>query len=441
MLRPIQRRTGSWFAAYKPGLRSRATLALHAKGVLIGASQGIPLAVPATLHLSGRGALSQGIPLKGPATLQFRARGALTGASSAFHINGCGHVASAARATLSFTKNLVGRGRVVLSGSSAGPISAPIGAWAKPDRRGVWLLIVRADPRVLALDARVNGDPLGTPWTIENQGPPAILSTPLSTDDTVSQVLTVTLRQTAMDRHGPAVTVRAMRPAAVNPGAGLIPPTKVNAVLMRQNTADYADLCRVQWDWGDAAPGLVEITARIRPTSQAFNLAITDHPDFMVEGLAQRIKSKRPTESVYFGVARYERGQSGAVAYAAPITLQLDVGLPAVTATPDEVAGTAVIWMPDQFSAWLAGINPSAEAIWQTAAHRIKWIVAKGGRVVLDDFGTFAAIWRPARTRIDPVTGRVIQIPAQRAGSFTPSPGFDRGTQLGRLVRDVEVSA
>jgi len=59
---------------------------------------------------------------------------------------------------------------------------------------------------------------------------------------------------------------------------------------------------------------------------------------------------------------------------------------------------------------------------------------------MLDDFGTFAAIWRPARTRIDPVTKTVIQIPAQRGATFEPSPGFHRGTQLGRLIRDVEVS-
>jgi hypothetical protein len=53
---------------------------------------------------------------------------------------------------------------------------------------------------------------------------------------------------------------------------------------------------------------------------------------------------------------------------------------------------------------------------------RIKDVIRKGGTVKLDDLGTFAATW--------PQSGRSV--------TFTPSPGFKVGTQIGKPLTDAQ---
>jgi len=127
---------------------------------------------------------------------------------------------------------------------------------------------------------------------------------------------------------------------------------------------------------------------------------------------------------------------------------------------PDTLAGTAVrlsfplaleYWsyafaFRDQVQALVLAALGALPANSQQLIHttinklflRIKDIVRQGGRVQLDDVGTFSARWTKPRTLRDSYTGAETLLPAERLPAFVPTLGYKLGTREGRLLSDSE---
>lgn len=61
-----------------------------------------------------------------------------------------------------------------------------------------------------------------------------------------------------------------------------------------------------------------------------------------------------------------------------------------------------------------------------SVVEKITETVAKGENVKLVDFGTFKPSPRKATTKVHPVTGKSIDVPAKVVPSFSPGKGFNK---------------
>jgi nucleoid DNA-binding protein len=134
------------------------------------------------------------------------------------------------------------------------------------------------------------------------------------------------------------------------------------------------------------------------------------------------IKANKNAEPVYFGVARHLNGQSGPELFTPPISI--NCGIKEAPTAPTALYSTPQLAIEASINN-ATGISPSTiHEVLRTALTRIKWVIARGGLVDLDQFGQFKAVWSSPITRIDPITGKVTQTPSQRTVRFTFKSDF-----------------
>ena len=253
-------------------------------------------------------------------------------------------------------------------------------------------------------------------------------------------------------RQSPRASVVVDIPS--NTAYQLSPPKRAVATQVRDWTAEYRDMTRIAWDWGDDDAGLVAINAYIRP-EYALNktkrelknvfLGVIDSRDtssYLVESIGPKINWNGPTR-VYFGVARYLNGVRSAELISNPIYISANVNESTSTEeyNPDVVDGTVENLSQNDLAHWLSvqmSIDfVSIDGIIIDAFKRIKDVVAKGGSVTIDDFGKFEAYWSKPLVRVDRVTGTSTTTTAQRNARFVPSKALILGTQRGMLLSNV----
>ena len=90
----------------------------------------------------------------------------------------------------------------------------------------------------------------------------------------------------------------------------------------------------------------------------------------------------------------------------------------------------------------LGSLPTEGQSIVSTAVDRLllkmKDIIAKGGSVLLQDFGILTAKWTKERIGRNPYTGEPVVIPPYRNLGFTPSIGFKTGVKNGSVMTDAQ---
>lgn len=296
------------------------------------------------------------------------------------------------------------------------------------------LAMVTAHPAVVRLAWAWNGAPLTAvvgELLNPNQGMPLILKIPgfVSPNDPITNVITVQAWQEANGR----TSARATATIEIKPTASgfLKPPKSATAIQIRNWTINARDLTRIEWDWGDDEPAMVEVSAYVRPVTvtntrqiKTIRLAVMDSTTrfLLAESIGIKIfKLNRNSEPVYFGVARYLNGQSGPELFTSPILINCGVEEAQAPPVQNNTPQTVI----EQNISQATGMSQSQiNEILQTALNRIKWVIARGGLVDLEQFGQFSAVWSTPITRIDPITGKVTQTPSHRTARFSFNSAF-----------------
>ncbi len=219
-----------------------------------------------------------------------------------------------------------------------------------------------------------------------------------------------------------------------------------------------SDLTRIDW----RHTGAVQIMAKVPVAnekaagfhSSIVTLGYADHDEttFAAEAVGLLIGWRNGLlHEVLFGVASIHHGQFGPVTWAnAPVNIREILHRPAgPPLTPDEQAGTARVLrldgMKDEIGqaifaeqGWTYPGYPGSSAadtkrrdIVNTtidkALRKIKDLIRRGGRVILDDLGRFEARWNETRT--------------VRSVGFVASPGFIAGAKAGYPLTDAQAKA
>ena len=219
-----------------------------------------------------------------------------------------------------------------------------------------------------------------------------------------------------------------------------------------------SDLTRIDW----RHTGAVQIMAKVPVANEKtagfhqsiVTLGYADHDEtrFVAEAVGLLIGWRNGLlHEVLFGVASIHHGQFGPVTWAnAPVNIREILHRPAgPPLTPDEQAGTARVlrldWMKDEVgktifaeNGWIYPGYPGSSAAdtqrrdivnttLDKALRKIKDLIRRGGRVMLDDLGRFEARWNETRT--------------VRSVGFAPSPGFIAGTRAGYPLTDAQAKA
>ena len=195
-----------------------------------------------------------------------------------------------------------------------------------------------------------------------------------------------------------------------------------------------------------------EKTAGFHQSIVTLGYADHDETTFVAEAIGLLIGWRNGLlHEVLFGVASIHHGQFGPVTWAnAPVHIREILHRPAgPPLTPDEAAGTARVLrldgMKDEIgqaifaeNGWTYPGYPGSSAadtkrrnIVNTSIdktlRKIKDLIRRGGRVILDDLGRFEARWNETRT--------------VRSVAFVPSPGFIAGTRAGYPLTDAQAKA
>ena len=318
---------------------------------------------------------------------------------------------------------------------------------------------VYAHPAVLRLAWALDDAPLqDIPNVVlnSNAGQPLILDIPgfQAPVDPVLHRCTIQAWQAAGERTSPRANVVVdLKPTK---STALKPPKTVTATQVRDWTPYYRDLTRIEWDWGDETPGMVEVFAYIRPVGSRnrskrelknISLGVVDANtrQFMAESIGIKINRSGATR-VYFGVARYLNGERSPELISNEVYISASVNEDVTTPVynPDLESGTVKTWTQTQLVNVISqqsGITTTTvQQILNAALLKIKDVVAKGGSVAIEDVGTFYVLWSDPIVRVDRVTGKTTTTPAQRNARFVPSPGFKLGTQRGSVLNDDDVT-
>ena len=219
-----------------------------------------------------------------------------------------------------------------------------------------------------------------------------------------------------------------------------------------------SDLTRIDW----RHTGAVQIMAKVPVANEKtagfhqsiVTLGYADHDEttFVAEAVGLLIGWRNGLlHEVLFGVASIHHGQFGPVTWAnAPVHIREILHRPAgQPLTPDEQAGTARIlnvaglkndigqaifaengWTYPGYPGSSAADTKRRDIVNTTLdklLRKIKDLIRRGGRVILDDLGRFEARWNETRT--------------VRSVGFAPSPGFIAGTRAGYPLTDAQAKA
>ena len=219
-----------------------------------------------------------------------------------------------------------------------------------------------------------------------------------------------------------------------------------------------SDLTRIDW----RHTGAVQIMAKVPVANEKtagfhqsiVTLGYADHDEttFVAEAVGLLIGWRNGLlHEVLFGVASIHHGQFGPVTWAnAPVHIREILHRPAgQPLTPDEQAGTARIlnvaglkndigqaifaengWTYPGYPGSSAADTKRRDIVNTTLdklLRKIKDLIRRGGRVILDDLGRFEARWNETRT--------------VRSVAFVPSPGFIAGTRAGYPLTDAQAKA
>jgi hypothetical protein len=308
----------------------------------------------------------------------------------------------------------------------------------------VWFF---GDPSHCQVALQVDDNPEIIPprvWTNPGEYSPAIvrIDSAAIPDDHQTHRLTLAVWQSAGALSSPRATKVLLAKTASSRSADC--PEWCGAELIRQSTATLGELSKVSW----RHDGAVQIVAKYRqqnPNNPSIYVDKTatvgygahDQSSCYVDDVSLKIgESYGQTRRVTFGVAGLHNGQFG------PVTWALQPLMVIGRAEPDEVIapspdaatrttlheGSLLVAVEAALRAQMAtppaALGDIVMFTYRKLRDRVKGIVAKGGSVELQDFGTFAASWNRAQT--------------VRGIGFTPSPGFKAGTRAGRVMTDQE---
>lgn len=234
-------------------------------------------------------------------------------------------------------------------------------------------------------------------------------------------------------------------------------PVSLTATLLRDRVDTVPDVVKLEWQRAASNPGTGLVI-------YAYDYLDARHTVYTSNG--------SETEARIENVSRFivqDAGPAVARAYRFAIvstnissksdevlsgSLNITSKVKAVEApTPDEVAGTAreltyATFKAEVYSDVLTALGTlpaEGQSIVNSTLDRLilklKDVVAKGGSIILDDFGVFAAKWTKDRLARNPATGEPVLVPAYRSQSFTPSLGFKLGTKTGTLLTDAQAKA
>lgn len=458
----------NFFSGYLQDLRITQNIARYTEN-FIPPSAILPNPAPLVKIFGGRGqvqVVARGA-LSGATTLvffqslaRFRvvARGVLSGISCVvLPVSAYGVVKIVARSGLSRSIPLGGRAKTALQIRTNGPVIAPR---LRGQRLNEQLIAsVYGHPAVIRLAWALDDAPLqDLPNVVLNPsaGQPLILDIPgfQAPQDGVLHRVTIQAWQAVGERTSSRANVVVdLKPTKAT---ALKPPKTVTATQVRDWTPYYRDLTRIEWDWGDEEPGLVEVFAYIRPVGSQnrskrelknISLGVVDANtrQFMAESIGIKINWSGATR-VYFGVARYLNGERSPELISNEVYISASVNEDVTTPVynPDLESGTVKTWTQAQLVNVISqqsGITTTTiQQILNAALLKIKDVVAKGGSVAIEDVGTFDVLWSDPIVRVDRVTGKTTTTPAQRNARFVPSPGFKLGTQRGSVLNDDDVT-
>lgn len=241
-------------------------------------------------------------------------------------------------------------------------------------------------------------------------------------------------------------------------------PKSVSVHVIRDRSDVVPDRIQLTWELETSNPGdMVELYAidafgKRHLLGEESDNAVTS---MTVEDVSRFYSIPRPpaVQTPYrFGVlAKNRSSTSNLVLTAAPVLLTCKIRS-TDPLSPDEIAGTAetvthlgfmtkasaaayALTTPgitvEQKAALSSLIGYATEVIFDT----IKGIVAKGGSITIDDFGTFKAKWHPDHYRFNVLTGDSVLIPAARQQAFMASKGYKVGTMKGQVITDLQAKA
>lgn len=232
-------------------------------------------------------------------------------------------------------------------------------------------------------------------------------------------------------------------------------PTSLTVQLLRDRVDTIPDVVKVDWVKNAVSPGTgIEIFCTDY-LGKKHSLYTSNGPELTcrVENVSrfvvQEVGPAVPRPYVFSIVANNISANSSPTTAAAALNITSKLK-PVDPPTPDEVAGTAVevnyaTLKANVFANVLTAlgtlpaegqniVNNTIDAM----VLKIKDVIAKGGSVDLQDFGTFAAKWTKERLARNVHTGEPILVPAYRSLGFTPSIGFKTGTRNGTIMTDLQ---